>query len=138
MSAAKQKILLLLLAGLSFGFTYLPNKQWKIIKGFVREWDEIDKKVLREKIRELYRSKLVQAKENPDGSCTLILTEKGKMKALTYHFQEMKIKKENWDGKWRIVVFDIPEKLRWGRDALRDKLKELNFYEFQKSVFVFP
>lgn len=138
MSAAKQKILLLLLAGLSFGFTYLPNKQWKIIKGFVRGWNEIDKKVLREKIRELYRSKLVRAKENPDGSCTLILTEKGKMKALTYHFQEMKIKKENWDGKWRIVVFDIPEKLRWGRDALRDKLKELNFYELQKSVFVFP
>jgi DNA-binding transcriptional regulator PaaX len=36
------------------------------------------------------------------------------------------------------VVFDIPEKLKRGRDALREKLKELGFYELQKSVFVFP
>jgi len=50
----------------------------------------------------------------------------------------MKIKRENWDGKWRIVVFDIPEKIKRGRDALREKLKELGFYELQKSVFVFP
>lgn len=42
------------------------------------------------------------------------------------------------DGKWRIVVFDIPEKKRHGRDALREKLCELGFYELQKSVLVFP
>jgi len=138
MSATKQKMLLLLLAGLSLGFTYLPHKQWRIIRGVAREWKKIDEKVLREKIRELYRSKMVEIKKNPDGSYTLILTKKGKLKALTYHFQKMKIERENWDGKWRIVVFDIPEKLRWGRDALRAKLKELGFYELQKSVFVFP
>ena len=50
----------------------------------------------------------------------------------------MKIKGENWDGKWRLVVFDVPEKLKKGRNALREKLKKIGFYELQKSVFVFP
>ena len=60
------------------------------------------------------------------------------MRALTYRFEEMRIEGRTWDGKWRLVVFDIPEKLRKGRDALRAKIKELGFYELQKSVFVFP
>jgi len=50
----------------------------------------------------------------------------------------MKIERKKWDGKWRIVVFDIPEKKKGVRNALRRKLKELGFYELQKSVFVFP
>lgn len=138
MSPIKEKILLLLYFGLAFGFTYLPNKQWRLIKEAAREWKKIDERVLQEEIKKLYRSKLVEKRKNPDGSFTFILTEKGKLKALTYHFQKMKIKREDWDGKWRIVIFDIPEKMRRGRDALRDKLKELGFYELQKSVFIFP
>jgi DNA-binding transcriptional regulator PaaX len=51
----------------------------------------------------------------------------------------MKIKEQGqWDGRWRIVFFDIPEKRRKARDALRDKLRDLGFYELQKSVFVHP
>ena len=50
----------------------------------------------------------------------------------------MQFKKDQCDQKWRVLIFDIPEKLRRGRDTLRDKLKELGFYELQKSVFVFP
>ena len=138
MSTVKEKVLLLLMAGLAFGFTYLPHKQWRIIKGVAREWKKIDEKALQEEIKKLYRSKLVERKNNPDGSFTFILTKRGKLKALTYHFQEIKIKRGNWDGKWRIVVFDIPERIKRARDALRDKLKELGFYELQKSVFIFP
>jgi len=138
MSSLRQKILLLLYAGLSFGFTYNPQRQWRILKQLSHEWKKIDEKELKSEIQSLYKSKLVEKKENPDGSYTFFLTDKGKMRALTYRFEEIKIKREDWDGKWRIVVFDIPEKMRWGRDALRDKLKELGFYELQKSVFVFP
>jgi len=138
MSPTKQKILLLLLGGIAFGYSYTPGKQWKILKEVAYEWKKINKEKLKKEIRDLYRSKSIKRKENPDGSYTIILTEKGKLKALTYHFQNMKIKNEKWDGKWRIVVFDIPEKLKKGRDALRGRLKKLGFYEFQKSVFVFP
>jgi DNA-binding transcriptional regulator PaaX len=138
MSPIKEKILLLLVSGIALGYSCTPQKQLRVLKGAKKWWQNINERVLREKIRELYRSKLVETKENPDGSLTLVLTDKGKMKALTYHFQEMKPKTEKWDGKWRIVIFDIPEKKRRARDALREKLKELGFYELQKSVFVFP
>jgi DNA-binding transcriptional regulator PaaX len=138
MQTIKEKILLLLFYGLALGFTYLPHKQWRIIKGAVKEWKKIDEKALKEDIKKLYRSKLIKRKENPNGSFTFVLTDKGKLRALTYHFQTIKIERENWDKKWRIVIFDIPEKIKRARDALRDKLKEIGFYELQKSVFVFP
>jgi DNA-binding HxlR family transcriptional regulator len=34
---------------------------------------------------------------------------------------------KNWDGKWRIIIFDIPEKQRKIRRILRGKLKEWGF-----------
>lgn len=46
--------------------------------------------------------------------------------------------KMNWDKRWRILIFDIPEKQRRKRDALRQKLNELNFYQLQKSVWITP
>lgn len=138
MSSTKQKILLLLMAGVAFGLSYSPQGQKKVLKEFGREWKNIDEKKLKDEIRQLYQSKLISKKQNSDGSLTFVLTEKGKLKTLTFHFDNMKIKKENWDKKWRMVVFDIPEKLRSGRDALRKKLKDLGFYELQKSVFIFP
>ena len=138
MSPTKQKILLLLWTGFAFGFTYHPRQQLALFKGAAKEWKKIDERKLKETIRELYRSKMVAMKENPDQSYTLTLTEKGKIKALTYHFQEMKIKRGKWDGKWRVVIFDSPENIKRARDALREKLKELGFRELQKSVFVLP
>jgi DNA-binding transcriptional regulator PaaX len=138
MSNLKQKILLLLLGGIVFGYSYTPQRQWKIVKTISKEWKKIDKKELHQQIRNLYKSKLIERKVNPDGTYTFILTEKGKLRALTYNFENMDIEKKSWDGKWRIVAFDIPEKLKVGRDALRAKLKKLGFMELQKSVFVFP
>ncbi|MGD0576749.1 MAG: hypothetical protein ABSA74_01610 [Candidatus Staskawiczbacteria bacterium] len=136
--STKEKVLLLLLTGVALGFAYSPNRYRKILKITGKEWRKIDEKELRNQIKSCYRSKLIKEKENVDGSTTFVLTEKGKMRILTYNFNEIKISQKVWDGKWRAVIFDIPEKFRRGRDALRKKLKELGFREFQKSVFVFP
>jgi DNA-binding transcriptional regulator PaaX len=138
LSPIKQKILLLLLSGLAIGLTYSPRRHLKIIKHFSKEWKNIEEKTLNQEIRKLYQSKLVNIQENSDGILTLKLTENGKLKALSYNFDKMKINPGAWDKKWRIIVFDIPEKLRRGRDVLREKLKSLGFYELQKSVLVFP
>lgn len=137
-SHTKQKILLALMAGAAIGLTYRPDFHIKITKGLIREWKKINQKKLNKEIEALYGSKLVNLKENPDKSFTMTLTDKGKLKVLKYHFQDLKITKQNWDRKWRVIVFDIPEKLKKVRDALRDRLKKLGFYELQKSVFVFP
>ncbi len=138
LNAIKQKILLLLAGGLALGFTYNPKKQWKIIREVSREWRKINEKTLQEEIRKLYRSRLIVRKENPDGSFSFILNERGKLRVLNYRFEEMILKQEEWDEKWRLVIFDIPEKKKISRDALREKLKKLGFYELQKSVFIFP
>lgn len=45
---------------------------------------------------------------------------------------------KEWDGKWRMFVFDIPEKMRSRRDSLREKLKRMGLYNIQRSVFVYP
>lgn len=42
------------------------------------------------------------------------------------------------DKKWRIVTFDIPEKFKKARNALREKLKDLGFLKYQKSIFIYP
>jgi phenylacetic acid degradation operon negative regulatory protein len=41
----------------------------------------------------------------------------------------------NWDGVWRLVIFDIPESHKRVRDTLRRRLKEWGFNPWQKSVW---
>lgn len=43
---------------------------------------------------------------------------------------------KSWDGKYRVVIWDIPENKRSLRDLLRRKLKEWKFVTIQKSVWV--
>ncbi len=135
----QKKILILLQGELALGLSRSPKTSFQIIKEMKKEWDWIEKQSLKRAIKGLYQSKLIKEKENPDGTITLVLTDKGKKKALTYNLDEMKIEKpEQWDKRWRIVLFDIPEKVRRLRDAFRYHLKQLGFYEFQKSVFIHP
>ncbi len=135
----QQKVLLLLLGGLALGLSGSPKRYFQILKSIGEEWKSIKKRALRRAIKNLYESKLITEKQNKDGSFTIILSENGKKKALTYQLDEMEIKKPTkWDGKWRIVLFDIPENIRKLRDVLRNHLNQLGFYEFQKSVFIHP
>lgn len=43
-----------------------------------------------------------------------------------------------WDGKWRLVFFDVPESRRAVRDYVRNILKRLGFKEFQRSTWMHP
>jgi len=67
------------------------------------------------------------------------LTKQGKEKAGKYLIDDLEIKKpKKWDGKWRIIIFDIPNLTRSKREALRGKLKQLSFYRLQNSVWIYP
>lgn len=86
----------------------------------------------------LRRSRLVVLKEK-DGKFFVELTAKGKRKFKEIKIEELKNKRPiDWDGFWRIIIFDIPEQRRTGRAALRGKMKEVGFYQLQKSVWAFP
>jgi len=69
----------------------------------------------------------------------ITLTEKGVKKAGKYQINDLKIAKaEIWDQKWRILIFDISDKHKNKREALRGKLKQLRLFQLQKSVWVCP
>jgi DNA-binding transcriptional regulator PaaX len=69
----------------------------------------------------------------------IYLTKNGKKLANKYQIDNLKIKKpRKWDKKWRIIIFDIPYKQKFKRESLRGKLKELGFYQLQKSVWLHP
>jgi len=67
------------------------------------------------------------------------LTEKGEGVASSYVLGTLEIKKPLfWDGKWRVVMFDIKESYKGARDELRSILISLGFEKLQKSAWVHP
>ena len=109
-----------------------------VVKEFNRErWNRLKKRgQLQSAIRRMEKQKLISWSEK-DGGLALTLTKEGKKKILKYNIDELEIEKpKKWDKKWRVIIFDIPEKERVARDMLRGKLREMDFYQLQKSVFV--
>src|SRR3989344_3679849 len=138
-SPTKQKVALLLLTGLTLGLSHSPRKQWQLVRTLPRAWRDIDRKVLRRMIREFEHGRLIDFRLSNDGSAIITLTELGRKYALRYKIDELAIPTSAlWDKKWRMVVFDIPERKKRGREALRNKLSELGFLQLQKSVWIFP
>lgn len=45
-------------------------------------------------------------------------------------------KEKEWDGKYRIVVFSVPERSRALRDKLRRELKKLGFEPYEKGIWI--
>ena len=68
----------------------------------------------------------------------IILTKLGIRKLDQLKFEKLTIKPAPWDGKWRLLTFDVPEKQKVIRESFRRKLKELGFFHFQRSVFILP
>jgi len=136
--STQEKILLLLLGGITLGLSRSPRGYFKVLKTMHKAWEEIDRRYLTSSIKALYKSKLIHQNDNKDGTTTFILSSEGRKVALTYNLDNMTVKKHRWDNKWRIVIFDIPEKKKKVRDTLRFQLKRLGFLELQHSVFVLP
>ena len=90
-------------------------------------------------MREFNQDKLIDWQENNDGTISVVLTEKGKQTASRFDPDNLSIPQPNhWDKKWRVIIYDIPDNKKAARDALRRKLYELSFKEWQKSVFIHP
>ncbi|MEK9175312.1 MAG: CRISPR-associated endonuclease Cas2 [Patescibacteria group bacterium] len=134
-----QKVLVLLLGGLALGLSGSPSNYFRILKNIQKDWLSINNKALHNAIKSLYRSKLIDAKENEDGTITMFLTEAGKTRAISYNIESIFIKPmKKWDYMWRLVLFDIPESKKKARNALSQVLKNIGMLQLQKSVFISP
>lgn len=73
------------------------------------------------------------------GAYCLRLTEKGsKALAIEQSVLSLNSPKRKWDGRWRIVTFDVPERRRGVRGRLRMMMKSVGFIRLQESVWVYP
>jgi hypothetical protein len=68
------------------------------------------------------------------GRKTFLLTTKGKLR-----YESLKEKKhKRWDGKWRLVSFDVYEKNRNKRNLLRNELQAYGFRMIHQSMWAYP
>ena len=75
-----------------------------------------------------------------NGRKYLEITDKGR-RTLEMEQQKAALRaraQRRWDKRWRMIVFDIPERYRKTRDRLRALLRSLGFVQLQGSVWVYP
>ena len=65
------------------------------------------------------------------------LTPKGSS-ALTILEAQYAVKRPRWDGRWRVLIFDVPEYRKSVRDKIRRTLMHIGFVRLQDSVWAYP
>lgn len=119
----------ILLKGRSFDFEdFFPEE----------EWDQFDESRLRQRLKELHRRKVIRIYQVGDKYAVQI-TKAGQRKLLQYKLDDLEIPKPaRWDGRWRIVAYDIPKEKKAASNAMRETLKNLGLLQLQKSVYLYP
>jgi len=131
------KELLLTLFDLSTPF-YLASRMYRQSTKEYLDQRSIDRAEFISRLKYLkrqgYIESFVQNKEK-----YIELTSRGKNRANDLLIDELKSHRpDKWDGKWRVLIFDIPESKKQNRDIFRNKIKSLGFIQIQKSVYVYP
>lgn len=111
------------------------------VQNFIRSFKnkkKYEKKKIHDTFYQLKKNGCIKI-ERKNHQISIFLTEKGRKKAGRFQIDSLKITKpKKWDGKWRIVIFDIAQLENLKRNAFRGKLKELGFKCLQKSVWIHP
>lgn len=69
----------------------------------------------------------------------LRLTPRGEAELRRVSLADFKLKKpKRWDGRWRVLVFDIPESRKTLREKVRRTLAAIGFIRLQDSVWIYP
>lgn len=66
------------------------------------------------------------------------LTDAGSRELEKYTTESQILKPQKWDGKWRLVIFDIKETNKGKRDRIRRNLVRFGFEKLQDSIWVYP
>jgi len=98
---------------------------WAYRNGFMRQ------------VHRLEKQKVIESQHYSDGYRLHRLTESGRLLALGGRDPVAQWNR-NWDGIWRMVIFDIPVLRSVERDNLRKSLKNRGFGCLQQSVWITP
>ena len=119
---------------------FLPNapQMLKPLIKWHKNWGKIKRKRIYEAINRLNQKRLIELTQKGD-SLYIEITENGKKLIKNFDYDNLiLLRPKKWDKKWRLVIFDIPEKKNKERRAFSVKLKDLGFYPLQESVFIYP
>lgn len=103
---------------------------------FIKYKNEMGEQKFSKLIYYLKQNNYIRAKalENKKG---LMLTKEGISKALKASFQAGE-KQKRKDGKWAMIIFDVPQKHPKARNLLKSILVNLGYKLLQHSVWVTP
>ena len=105
----------------------------------IKNYQDKKEKIIRV-LKNLEKKEILDLQEE-EGKVIVYLKNKNHPKIVEYSIKsllEFKMKEKKWNGKWFLVFFDVPETQRNKRDYLRKFLVKLGFYQYQKSVYLFP
>jgi len=136
-----REILFMTVAGpILLSSLFAPNAV-QILKPLIKwrkNWDKIDRYSIHNAIRRLNQKRLVELIEK-NNQIYIEITDNGKKLIKNFDYDDLELARlKKWDKKWRLVIFDIPEKQNKERHILSKKLKTLGFYSLQESVFIYP
>jgi len=110
-----------------------------LIKGFNKENKKKDWRRFYLSLNYLNRRGYVRILERNAQGMKVEITRKGKKIVREFDIDSLKLKKqENWDGKWRVIAFDVPVSKNQNRRAFTEKIKELGFIMVQRSIWAYP
>lgn len=131
--ATKDVLKIIAVSGIVLASLAVPNLPLAAGAAF-KIWKNFNKRDLGRTLKRLEKQEMVSFTEK-DGKTLIEITEKGKRRLLEYDFENIEIQKKKRDGKWRMIIFDIPEDKKSARDVFRRKLLQLGFIRLQDSVF---
>jgi phenylacetic acid degradation operon negative regulatory protein len=105
-------------------------ESWAYRKGLNRQLTELER-------RALVESSIAPARGRESSDRILRLTEAGRLHALGGRDPEA-CWLRSWDGRWRLVLFDLPATEGTKRNRLRNFLRSRGFGWLQKSVWISP
>jgi DNA-binding transcriptional regulator PaaX len=129
----------LAVAGIGLVAIAAPNTL-QLLKKFDPDWlaKRSPKQRLQEVASKMKRKGLVEFVEE-HGRKKLRITESGRRKLDSATLSSTPPPRpKKWDGKWRIVIFDIPETKHSLRTKIRAHVRAFGFKKLQGSVWVYP
>lgn len=127
--------------------SHLDNK--KVIrqdelKALLIDFSEIERKsnnpeyAVTRAIKNLKKMELIEEYHSGQNKY-LRLSSTGRVKANSYKMKGgTTLMTSSWDGKWRIILLDLPEKRKTERDSLRYLLKKAGFVCLKNSAWISP
>lgn len=99
-------------------------------------WKRFNIPYLKRSLHRLEKQKLVKIGEE-NGVQVIKITSQGRKRLIKMALDELAVEKPKiWDGRWRLVSFDLPEKLANTRKVLVEYLKAWGFYPLHESVYL--